>query len=211
MIGLSLPQTFRLLAIGAHPDDVEIGAGGSLLAWQQRVSAIDYVIATGAPDREAEARVAVSAFLPGVTAGLHFPALPDGRLPSHFDEVKDVLRELAATVDADVVLAPSPADAHQDHRLLGQAVRTEFRNHLILHYEIPKWDGDLGAGAPNLYQGLTPEQIEAKWELLQRHFGSQADRDWFHRDTFVGLAKLRGNECRQPYAEAFTASKLRVA
>ena len=147
MIALRLPRTFRLLAIGAHPDDVEIGAGGTLLAWRERVESLDYFIATGVPDREAEARHAVAGFLPGTAASLHFPGLPDGRLPSHFDQVKDELRELARSVPADVVLAPSPADAHQDHRLLGQFVRTEFRDHLILHYEIPKWDGDLGAAA----------------------------------------------------------------
>jgi LmbE family N-acetylglucosaminyl deacetylase len=122
--------------------------------------------------------------------------------------VKDLLQDFASGSPAQVVLAPSPADAHQDHRLLGELVRTAFRDHLVLHYEIPKWDGDLGAGRPQTYWPMSAEQMRQKYALLEKHYPSQRGHDWFREDTFLALARLRGMECRSEYAEAFSCPSL---
>jgi len=106
----------------------------------------------------------------------------------------------------DVILTHAREDAHQDHRLVCELTWNTFRDQLILEYEIPKWDGDLGQ--PNLYVGLGEETLSRKIELLHRHFGSQRSKAWFDEETFRGLARLRGMECRQRYAEAFFARKL---
>ena len=113
-------------------------------------------------------------------------------------------------VDPDVVLTHRGGDAHQDHREVSELTWNLFRDHLILEYEIPKWDGDLGR--PNLYVPLTAAVLERKIELLQTHFGSQRSKQWFDPETFRGLARLRGMECRAPerYAEAFVVRKARL-
>ena len=142
---LSLPPgPLKIVCLAAHPDDLEIAAGATLLALAERGSVGGHWLTlTGSPDRRAEAEAAVEAFLPGSQSSFH--AFPDGRLPAHWDEVKDILHAFTATVpDADVVLAPRMDDAHQDHRLLGTMAPTVWRDALVLHYEIPKWDGDLG-------------------------------------------------------------------
>ena len=136
---------------------------------------------------------------------MRFGGLPDGRLPGHWNTVKDLLQRFAAGSAADIVLAPSPADAHQDHRLLGELVRTAFRDHLVLHYEIPKWDGDLGATRPQTYWPLTGDLVHRKFALLDEHYPSQRGHDWWREDTFSALARLRGMECRAEYAEAFAS------
>lgn len=205
-------RPLRLAALGAHCDDVEIGSGGLLLDLAARgaLERTDVLIAASTPAREAESRACLEAFSDPAPAHVRFGGLPDGRLPAHWDAVKDMLQRFAAETDADVVVAPSPSDAHQDHRLLGELVRTAFRDHLVLHYEIPKWDGDLGR--PNVYVPLTATVLERKIELLHAHFGSQRSKPWFDEETFRGLARLRGMECRAPerYAEAFLARKARL-
>lgn len=203
-------RPLTLLAIGAHCDDVEIGAGGTLLrlaeSWPDLLAHV--VILTGTPQREAEARAAAAAFFAPATVEVRTHRLVDGRLPEQWGQVKQVLEDLAERVDPDVVFAPGEYDAHQDHRLLGALVHTSFRDHLVLHYEIPKWDGDLGAGRPTVYVPLEESAARRKHALLHQHFPSQRGRDWFSEDTFLALARLRGLECRAPYAEAFTAPKM---
>jgi LmbE family N-acetylglucosaminyl deacetylase len=193
-----------VVALGAHPDDIEIAAGGLLLSLNPTVR-VHYVLFSGAPDRQAEARAAVAAFLPAadVTFALH--GLPDGRLPGHWAEVKAVLQEAAAITAPDLVIAPSPGDAHQDHRLIGELVPTAFRDQLVLHYEIPKWDGDLGR--PNTYLPLPDDVARRKVELLNACFPSQKSRDWWDDELFLGLMRVRGMECRSRYAEAFGCHK----
>jgi LmbE family N-acetylglucosaminyl deacetylase len=141
-----------------------------------------------------------------VTHALH--DLPDGRLPAHWDATKQILQDAAATVRPDLVLAPSPADAHQDHRLVGELVATAFRDALVLHYEIPKWDGDLGR--PNLYLPLADDLARRKVELLHASFPSQKARDWWDDELFLGFMRVRGMECRSRYAEAFACHKARL-
>jgi LmbE family N-acetylglucosaminyl deacetylase len=206
----ALDRPLRLALLGAHCDDVEIGCGGLLLdlAGRGLLDRADLLVLCSTPERAAETRASAAAFCAPAACAATFGGLPDGRLPAHWDAVKDLLQEMAAGTDADLVLAPSPADAHQDHRLLGELVRTAFRDHVVLHYEIPKWDGDLGASRPQVYWPLTAELVRRKWELLDEHYRSQRGRDWWRPDTFSALSRLRGMECRADHAEAFAAPAL---
>ncbi len=154
-------------------------------------------------DREAQRSCEL--FLPGHEVRLRTAGLPDGRLPAHWDAVKELLEQTARRRPADLVLAPSCRDAHQDHRTVAELATTVWRDHLVLRYEIPKWDGDLGQ--PWLYVPLTEEDMREKVERIRKAFPSQAGRDWFDDRVFYGLARLRGMECRSPYAEAFASSK----
>lgn len=203
-------RPLRLALVGAHCDDVEIGCGGMLLDLAARgaLASADALVLASVPAREEETRKALPAFTAPAPCEVTFGGLPDGRLPAHWDRVKDLMQEFAARVRPDVVLAPSPADAHQDHRLLGEMVRTVFRDHTVLHYEIPKWDGDLGAARPQVYWPVPAELVRRKYELLAEHYPSQHGHDWFREDTFSALARLRGMECRADYAEAFSCPQL---
>jgi LmbE family N-acetylglucosaminyl deacetylase len=197
----------QLLALGAHADDIEIGAGGTLLrlAQSQQLEALVIVLSADAR-RAAEAQASAAAFLAGCSVTVQTHDLPDGRFPSQWNRVKEILEDCVATWTPDVVLAPSRSDAHQDHRILAGLVPTVFRNHLVLEYEIPKWDGDLSQ--PSAYVPLSDDVVRRKFELLWEHFASQRERDWFDAETFRGLARLRGIECRASYAEAFGCRKL---
>jgi len=205
MDALRLPDgPLDVLCVGAHPDDIEIGCGGTLLRLAERADlTVTAAVLTGTQDRVAESVGALSELVPGVKT--HFASLPDGRLPTHWEEAKEHLEDLARHCRPQVVLTHRVDDAHQDHRTLGVMVKTVWRDALVLHYEIPKWDGDMSA--PSHYIGLTREQAHRKVELLNRHFPSQHPHDWWDDEVFLGLMRLRGMECRQPYAEAFHVSK----
>ena len=196
-----------LLVIGAHPDDIEIGAGGTLLdmAESQPGLRVHYLLVTGSPDRQVEARHAASEFLPGADLSIELHDLPEGRLPARWARVKDLLEEVAGSYTPDLIIAPQPDDAHQDHRTIAEILPTVFRDQLTLGYEIPKWDGDLGR--PAMYFPMSADTIRRKVELLHKCFPSQHTRDWWDEEVFRGLARLRGMECRAPYAEAFSCAK----
>jgi LmbE family N-acetylglucosaminyl deacetylase len=200
-----------VLAIGAHPDDIEIAAGGTLLSLAERHPGLRarVVLMTGSSQRQEEARAAALAFLPGANLDVELHDLPDGLLPAVWGQVKEVIEALARSLSPDLVLAPSPGDAHQDHRTVGELVPTAFRDQLCLAYEIPKWDGDLAR--PNTYFPLTDDIARRKVELLDKCYPSQRGRDWWDQETFLALARLRGVECRARYAEAFTCTKLVIA
>jgi LmbE family N-acetylglucosaminyl deacetylase len=200
-----------VLALGAHPDDIEIAAGGTLLTLAERHPGllVRYVVLTGGPARQAEARAAARAFTPGADLTVDLHDLPDGRLPAVYGQVKEVLEDVARSVTPDVILAPSPADAHQDHRTLGSLISTAFRNQVLLSYEIPKWDGDLGR--PNVYFPISDDVARRKCELLDKCYPSQHGRDWWGEETFLALARLRGMECRSRYAEAFDCTKMVIS
>jgi LmbE family N-acetylglucosaminyl deacetylase len=206
---LSAPEgrPLSLLTIGAHPDDIEIGAGGTLLtlAEGQPGLQVRYVVLTGTADRQLEARNAAHDFLPGADVAIELHDLPEGRLPGVWSQVKEILERVARSCSPDVILAPAHGDAHQDHRTIGEIVPTVFRDHLYLAYEVPKWDGDLGR--PGMYFPLSVTVVRRKAELLHKVFPSQRARDWWDDEVFLGLARLRGMECRAPYAEAFTCAK----
>jgi LmbE family N-acetylglucosaminyl deacetylase len=206
---LKIPSGKRLslLAIGAHADDIEIGAGGTLLslAESQPGLRVRYLVLTGTAERQLEARNAANAFLPAADVTVELHDLPEGRLPVVCGQVKEALEEVARSFSPDVIIAPSREDAHQDHRTIAEFVPTAFRDHLYLAYEIPKWDGDLSR--PSMYFPLSAEIARRKIELLHKCFPSQESRDWWDDEVFLGLARLRGMECRAPYAEAFTCTK----
>ncbi|MFH8486852.1 PIG-L deacetylase family protein [Streptomyces longisporoflavus] len=209
MIRLGSGRLDRVVAVGAHCDDIAIGAGGTLLALCRarpgiRVDAL--VLTGGGSEREQEEQAALAAFCPGADLRLTVLKLTDGRLPAQWEEAKAAVEELRERTEPDLVLAPRTDDAHQDHRGLAQLMTTAFRDHLVLGYEIVKWDGDLGRMAA--YQPLAPETAEQKVRLLQEHYPSQRHRPWYDREAFLGLARIRGIECHARYAEAFAVTKL---
>lgn len=201
-------EPLQVLCLGAHPDDIEIGCGATLLGLgERRAVHIRMVLLTGSPERQAEARNAAAAFAPGSTVDLF--DLTDGHLPAHWDSAKDILESVARTARPDVIFAPQRDDSHQDHRLLAQLVGSVWRDSLVLGYEIPKWDGDLGRLTH--YVPAAPEIARRKVELLTKSYPSQVGRDWWDEETFLGLMRLRGIECRSRYAEGFTVDKAVLA
>jgi LmbE family N-acetylglucosaminyl deacetylase len=159
---------------------------------------------TGDSVRAAEAVASTEAFLPSAATELH--QFPDGRLPAHWNAVKDILHSFSRRVPLpDVVLAPRTDDAHQDHRLLGRLAPTIWRNSAIWHYEVPKWDGDLRT--PNLYVPISDNHAVQKIDLLNKYYPSQSHHDWWDDELFFGLMRLRGMECRSRYAEGFYVTK----
>jgi LmbE family N-acetylglucosaminyl deacetylase len=210
-LGLEADGPLRVLAIGAHADDIEIGCGGTILRLvsEHRDLAVDWVVLSGDADRGAEATESASAFLDGVAdKRVVVERFRDGFLPYDGGAVKEVFERLKSEVAPDVVFTHRLEDRHQDHRLVAELTWNTFRDHLVLEYEIPKYEGDLGH--PNLFVPLAAELCERKVELLRKGFPSQAGRDWFTDDTFWALLRLRGLESRSPsrYAEAFGARKL---
>jgi LmbE family N-acetylglucosaminyl deacetylase len=206
---LSIPpdRPLSVLAVGAHPDDIEIGAGGTLLSLAEAHAGLQahYLVLTGSADRQLEARSAASAFLPTADLVVRLHDLPEGRLPAVWGQVKDILEDVARSCEPDLIIAPSSGDAHQDHRTIAEIVPTVFRDQIYLAYEIPKWDGDFSR--PSMYFPITTDIVQRKIELLHKCFPSQRTRDWWDNEVFLGLARLRGMECRAPYAEAFICVK----
>ena len=200
--------SLRVLAVGAHADDVEIGAGGTLLELVRTTpgACVDVLVLTGDAQRADEARASARDFLSGAEHSVSVHALPDGHLPTVWGEVKQVLEERARTGPSpDLVLGPSRDDAHQDHRVVAEILPTVFRDVLTLGYEIPKWDGDLIRRS--VYVPVGDEVARRKADLLMRHFPSQHRRPWWDPEVFLGLARLRGAECGSRYAEAFSCAK----
>lgn len=211
MISLSAAGVDRVVAVGAHCDDIAIGAGGALLTLcgaRPGLQVDALVLAGGGGVREDEERAALDAFCPGADLDVTVLKLPDGRFPAQWGEVKSALEELRGRTDPDLLFAPRAGDSHQDHRAVAELVPTAFRDHLVLGYEIVKWDGDLGT--PTVYQPLTTEVAERKAELLHEHYASQRYRQWYDHEVFLGLARLRGVECHSRYAEGFYGTKLTV-
>jgi LmbE family N-acetylglucosaminyl deacetylase len=202
-------EPLTVLCLGAHSDDIEIGAGGailSLIASGVRLNVHWCVLS--APGRRAdEAGAAAGAFLEGAASRtIDFGTFRDGYFP-HQPEIKDWFETLKTRVQPDLIFTHRRDDAHQDHRTVCQLTWNSFRDHLILEYEVPKWDGD--TGQPNFYMPLSAAIMERKCALLDAHFGTQRSKDWFDAETFRGLARLRGIECRAPerYAEGFVLRK----
>lgn len=190
--------------VAAHPDDVEIACGGTLLGLAARGDVTGHWLTlTGTAERTAEARAAAEAFLPGATTT--FAGFTDGYLPERWGDVKRALHAFADGVDPDLVLVPWAGDAHQDHRLVARLAPTVWRSALLLHYEIPKWDGDLGR--PQLYVPLDEATVRRKVALLDALYVSQRTRDWWDAELFEGFTRTRGMEAKTRYAEAFHVTK----
>ncbi len=202
-------ERVSVLCIGAHADDIEIGGGGSILTWLAAGAQLDvrWCVASAADERETEARSSMTAMLARAqSSSLHLGGFKDSYLPYQGVAVKEWLENLR-DFSPDIILTHRRDDAHQDHRLLSELTWNAFRDHLILEYEIPKWDGDVGQ--PNFYVPLKAEIMDRKVRLLHENFCSQVGHDWFDAETFKSVARLRGMECRAPerYAEAFWLRK----
>jgi LmbE family N-acetylglucosaminyl deacetylase len=216
MLGLALPppprgDAHQVLAVGAHPDDIEIGCGGTVLhLLAQAVPVrVTWVVLAAAGEREQEARASAAAFLKeAAEARVVVEGFRDGFLPFEGASVKERFEALKGEVDPDLILTHRRDDAHQDHRLAAELTWNTFRDHLILEYEVPKYDGDLTP--PNLFVPLPRDACERKVELLLGRFPSQRGRRWFTADTFWSLLRLRGVEAGCDHAEAFHARKLVV-
>lgn len=214
-LALAAPgDRLSVLCLGAHSDDIEIGAGGTILGWIAAGARLDvsWCVLSAHGPRRAEATTAATAILEGAASRrIELAEFRDGYFPYQGAEIKTWVEELKARVNPDVVFTHRRDDAHQDHREISRLTWNSFRDHLVLEYEIPKWDGDLGEA--NFYVAMSEEVVERKIKLLEACFGSQRSKDWFDADTFRGLARLRGMECRAPerFAEAFVARKIRVA
>lgn len=207
-------ETLKLLCIGAHSDDIEIGAGATILGWIEAGVRLEvhWLVLSALGPREAEARRSAEAFLSGAALStIETETFRDGYFPADRVTLKERFEVLRQVVEPDLVLTHHHDDAHQDHRLTAELTRNTFRNHLTLAYEIPKWDGDLGR--PNVYVAAAKPVVERKIALLMEHFATQRSKDWFDADTFMGLMRLRGMECRAQsrFAEAFHNGKMLVA
>lgn len=217
MLPLKLPaagERLSVLCLGAHSDDIEIGAYATLLQWISTGAKLNilWCVLSGIGDREAEARGSADAFLQGTeSATVEVMSFKDGFFPTQGEQIKEWFETLKERFNPDLILTHRRDDAHQDHREVCRHTWNTFRDHLILEYEIPKWDGDLGQ--PNLYVPVAERCLERKIELLIKHFGTQRSKHWFDDETFRGLARLRGMECRanERYAEGFFARKIAVA
>jgi LmbE family N-acetylglucosaminyl deacetylase len=213
MHGLSLgaggSARLRLLCLGAHSDDIEIGCGGLLLRLAHtRPLSVDWVVFSAGGRRGAEAKRGAARFLEGAAQRrVTTHRFRDGFFPYGGAAIQAVFERLKRTVRPDLVLTHYRDDRHQDHRVLSDLTWNTFRDHCILEYEIPKYDGDLGT--PNLFVPLDEATARRKVELIRDTFTTQRDRHWFADETFLGLMRLRGMECRAPdgYAEAFYARK----
>ena len=200
-----------VLCLGAHSDDIEIGAGGTILSWIDAGLKLDvhWCVLSAQGKRAAEAHASATAFLQeAANRSIELNSFRDSFFPYQGAQIKEWFEGLRTRISPDVILTHRRDDAHQDHREVCQLTWSAFRNHLILEYEIPKWDGDLLP--TNLYIPMSARSLERKIAFLGQHFDSQNTKDWFDPEVFRGLARVRGMECRAPerYAEAFVARKL---
>jgi LmbE family N-acetylglucosaminyl deacetylase len=200
----------KVLCLGAHSDDIEIGCGGTILrlAEQYPECAFHWVVFSAIGVRKAEACRAAELFASTKIDQSLWREFPDTRMPFVGSEVRDVFEELKTAVSPDLVFTHYRDDAHQDHRLISELTRNAFRDHVILEYEIPKYDGDLGR--PSVYVPLDRELYQNKIRYIMETFQSQTSKRWFEESTFLSLMRLRGMECNSPsgYAEAFYCHKL---
>jgi LmbE family N-acetylglucosaminyl deacetylase len=201
-----------LLLVGAHPDDLEIGCGGTVLRWARegRIARATWVVLSGDQARADEARRSASAFLTGVAASdIRVEPFRDGYFPQQGTELKEAVEALK-DVAPDMILTHDRNDRHQDHRFVAELTWQAFRDQLILEYEIPKFDGELSQ--PNVFVELGDDIAADKARLILESFPSQRDRHWFSADAFTGLARLRGIECRSStgFAEGFVGRKVVV-
>jgi LmbE family N-acetylglucosaminyl deacetylase len=203
-----------VLCLGAHSDDIEIGAGATLLTLLARGVRLEvrWCVLSGAEERSHEAKASAGDFLSAAaSAHVEVMAFRDGFFPQQGEAIKSWFERLKTNVNPDLILTHHRDDAHQDHPEVSRLTWNTFRDHCILEYEIPKWDGDLGQ--PNVFVPLAADILERKIEFLLAHFGTQRSKHWFDADIFRGLARVRGMECRAPerYAEAFFARKLALS
>lgn len=201
----------QVLCLGCHSDDIEIGCGGAILkfAAEHPDCTFHWVVFSAVGERAAEAQQSAKHFVdPSRINGPILKTFRDGFMPFVGAEIKTMFEDLKQAISPDIIFTHRREDAHQDHRLISDLTWNTFRNHLILEYEIPKYDGDMGQ--PNLFVPLPLETCEKKVDLITNTFHSQRGKLWFQRETFLSLMRLRGMECNASsgYAEAFYVRKL---
>ena len=211
MLELPIGAVNSVLCLGAHCDDIEIGAGATILklvAGQPSVR-VHWVVFSSTEIRAAEARASAGDFLAAAASvDVQIKTFADGFFPSEGAALKQCFEELKARVTPDLVLTHFRDDRHQDHRMISDLTWNTFRDHLVLEYEVPKFDGDLGH--PNCFVPVDDKERAFKIETILRRYASQGAKEWFTEETFNGLMRLRGVECRSRtgYAEAFHARKI---
>lgn len=211
MLGFKLAnaQPINILCLGAHCDDIEIGAGGTLLKIfeEYQINSVKWVVFTSNETRKVEANTSATRFLEKIeNKEILIYANRDGFLPFMAAEVKETFEKIKGEFVPDIIFTHYRNDRHQDHRLVSDLTWNTWRSHQILEYEIPKYDGDMGN--PNLYVPLQEKHISLKNKILMESFESQVCKHWFDEDTFNALPRLRGIESASKYAEAFYARKV---
>lgn len=210
MLRPSIGKLGTVLVVGAHPDDIEIGCGGTLLRFLKEHSPhVHWVVLSGTEKRREEARESAERFLRQASSSeLQIESFPDTFFPGHYSELKKCLGKLKDRVSPDLIFTHRRDDLHQDHALVGELTWNAFRDHLIFEYEIPKYEGDLGR--PNVYVSLDKGHCAQKVETILDVFATQQGRQWFSADTLWGLLRIRGVEADRAtqYAEAFYCRKL---
>ena len=201
----------QILCLGAHCDDIDIGCGGTVLTWLARCEGVhvDWIVLSGNDVREAEARASAARFLAGAgSAEVEVQRFRNGYFPHETPKIKDFFEALKKRVAPDLILTHFRDDLHQDHRVVNELTWNTFRDHTILEYEIPKYDGDLGR--PNVFVEIADEVAHEKIDILMSSFASERDKNWFDERTFAALLRLRGVECQAAggLAEAFYGRKL---
>jgi LmbE family N-acetylglucosaminyl deacetylase len=215
MLRLELPRRarspLRVLCLGAHSDDIEIGCGGTIRQLiESRPVVLDWLVLSGNAVRAQEARASARAIAKGAQSfRVQTKRFRDGFFPSQCARIKEEFERLKRRPSPDLVFCPRREDAHQDHRVVAELTWNTFRDHLILEYEIPKYDGDLTT--PNVYVPLDEAAGREKVAHLGRFFPSQESNQWMSDDTFWALLRLRGVECNARYAEGFTCRKLALS
>ncbi len=204
-------RPLRVLCLGAHCDDIEIGCGATLMKLRESDPDADvrWAIFSGDEARRDEARASAVRFLgPGGEKQIHFESFRDGYLPTQAAAVKDAVEALAARVEPDLIFTHRREDLHQDHRLVAELSWNTWRRHTILEYEIPKYEGDLGR--PNVFVSFDRSHAERKVDAVMECYASQRAKRWFEPETLLALMRIRGAASGGPerYAEAFTARKL---
>jgi LmbE family N-acetylglucosaminyl deacetylase len=216
MLTLDLLQNktsrLKVLCLGCHSDDIEIGCGGTVLQWlsdYKNLEIVWVVFSSGGSEREKEARASAALFLEQAKKKeVLIKRFRDGFFPFDGTNIKTVFEDELKKISPDLILTHNGKDAHQDHRQIAELTWNTFRDHLILEYEIPKYDGDIGR--PNVFVPLNPEVSKEKVSHLITAFQSQRGKRWFQEDLFFSLMRLRGMECNAPsgHAEAFYCRKL---
>ena len=219
MLTLSLPQNgksqFKVLCLGCHSDDIELGCGGTILQWLSSYKNLEItwvVFSSGGSEREKEARAGAELFLKQAKRkDVMVKDFRNGFFPFDGKNIKTVFEDELKKTSPDVILTHNRKDAHQDHRQIAELTWNTFRDHLILEYEIPKYDGDMGQ--PNLFVHLNAQASKRKVSYLMKAFQSQHGKHWFQEATFFSLMRLRGMECNAPsgHAEAFYCRKVLLA
>ena len=209
-LGSSLERPLEVLCMGAHSDDIEIGCGGTILRIAEEFPdcKIHWVVFSAEGTRESEARGAANSFAGEKLRSIEIGRFRDGFMPYQGSEVKEFFESALKRISPDVVFTHQRNDLHQDHRLISELSLNTFRNHLILEYEIPKYDGDLGR--PSVFVPLKSTHYQRKIRLLLDQFESQRSKRWFEESTFLALMRLRGMECNASsgHAEAFYSRKV---